>query len=101
MFGVLIALVGAIGVPVMAARGKGYRGAYFGWAVAFLLAALFVGAIFVGATPPHGASASAARGIALMNEMGVGLTVALLGIALGCLMGGAFYRAPKTQPAKA
>jgi hypothetical protein len=98
MLGVLIAFIGLVGVPVMAARGKGYRGAYFGWAVALVLAALFVGVIFVGATPPPGTDAHTAEGIAMMNDMGPGLAVALFGIAFGCLMGGAFYRAPKAQP---
>lgn len=92
MFGLLIGVAALVLIPVMAAKGSGYRGAYLGFAILMFIAALFVATIFVGAEAPAGTPDSTVRGIKAMNDIGPGLTMALAGMGLGCLMGAAFWR---------
>src|SRR5687768_12179028 len=91
MIGFLIGVVALVLIPVRAAKGEGYRGAYIGWAIALFIAAAFF-STWATAAPPPGADASLIDAMQLMNRVGPGVTIALAGMGFGCLMGVAFYR---------
>jgi hypothetical protein len=94
LVGLLVGLSAVIGIPVKAARGMGYRGAYLGWAIVAFIGVVFF-SMWVGAEPPKDAEESLVRAMKLMNATGPGAMTAALGLCVGCLLGAAFFRKPQ------
>jgi hypothetical protein len=94
-FGILAGLILAAVIPIAAAKGKGWRGLWFGLAVPALLIA-----VFIGSSPVQTKSEIEAQlGHAINDrqyEVMEGLDSAALAISsgacLGCVIGGAVFR---------
>lgn len=93
--GIALGFLAAVVLPILAARGKGWRGVWFG-----LCIPLFLVAYFIGSSPVETKSQTEAElGHAIDQQtyrvMGdfddLALTLSL-GAALGCLVGGCVYR---------
>src|ERR1022692_1685795 len=97
-----VSLLSALGIaillPILSAKGKGWRGLWFGLAIASLVVSAF---LFMGATgadlaveqaEQRGADTGIAQGVKELFD--VGLPVLALGSFLGCLIAGCIYRKP-------
>jgi hypothetical protein len=96
----LLALGIAIALPILSAKGKGWRGLWFGLAIPTLLLALFFGSQQV-LTLEQTRTASGNPNITqeeyeLMNDMDPAAAALAAGAFLGCLIAGCVYRKPNT-----
>ena len=91
-------VVASVAIPIAAAFGKGYRGAYFGFAIAAFLVAIFFYSIL--ANNFNNSPTAEVRKAQPFNTLATVMVPLSVGIGLGCVMGGAFYRRrkdPETQ----
>lgn len=98
----LIGLGIAIAFPVLAAKGKGWRGLWFGLSIAALVIVLLVGLDPVSTKEQTEAQLGyrvTQQQYELMNEMDPSVVALGTGAFLGCLIAGCVYRNPKGKPA--
>ena len=94
---ILLALGVAIALPILSAKGKGWRGLWFGLSIAALVIAIILGSQPVRTLEQTEAIAGtqiSPEQFEIMNGMdSVGLFLAV-GTFLGCLIAGCGYRKP-------
>jgi hypothetical protein len=98
-FGFVIGLGAAIALPILAAKGNGYRGLWFGLSIPALLLVLVLGSMpvytFEQTKKETGRPDLRRDEYELMKDMDPAGIWLFGGAFLGCLIGGCVYRAKK------
>jgi hypothetical protein len=94
---ILLALGIAIVLPILSAKGKGWRGLWFGLSIAALVIAVFLGSQPVRTleqTQSIAGSQITPEQFEIMNGMDSVFLFLAVGAFLGCLIAGCVYRKP-------
>lgn len=97
---IVLALCIAIVLPILSAKGKGWRGLWFGLSIPTLIVAIYFGSRPV-LTLEQTRTAAEDQSISeeqyeLMKNMDPAALALAMGVCLGCLISGCVYRKPST-----